>query len=124
VKRAVAIMGLALALVGNGVLYTSAASAEVLPAKKSGIACDQGALATFNAFVAARKAVLIAYQSEVAKAKDAYELAMKTGTRSQRKSAKDLFEASKIVALENRNRALKQLGTAPKLPAGCKVSSS
>lgn len=114
----------ALLIMCSGEFVAVTAMAEVLPAKKSGVSCDQGALTTYNAYMAAQRAVLQAYESEVARARDAYSLSLKTGTRLQRKTAKHNFEASKATALINRNAALSQLGPKPKFPVGCRNSQS
>ena len=123
-KKCAATIGLALTLAMNGGVLTNAASADVLPAKKSGPTCDQGALVTYNAYVSARKAVFAAYEAELARAKDTYDLTLKTGTRTQRKDARSIFLAARATALNNRNLALGQLGAPPKFPVGCKPARS
>lgn len=119
-----AVLSLSAVLMFNGVAATSVASADVLTVKKSGAKCDQGALITYNAYVSARKAVTAAYEAELSRAREIYEVSMKTGTRSQRKDARDVYLAAKATALNNRNLALAQLGASPKLPAGCKAEKS
>lgn len=123
-NKCVAAFGLSAALIFNGVAVMSAASAEVLPAKKSGVTCNQGALVTYNAYVSARKAVSAAYEAELSRARETYEVSMKTGTRTQRKDARDVYLAAKATALNNRNLALAQLGAPPKLPVACKAVKS
>lgn len=123
-KKCAAAIGLAVTLAMYGVTLTNTASADILPAKKSGPTCDQGALVTYNAYVSARKAVFAAYEAEVIRAKNAYNLTFKTGTRAQRKDASSVLLAAKAVALNNRNLALGQLGAPPKFPVGCKPAQS
>lgn len=108
----------------SGPVLFAHASEPLSAVKKSETKCDQGALASYNAFVAARKAVLEAFTTEVARVKANYELALKTLPRSQRQIARDAFERAKATAIANRNTALTQLGAAPKRPAGCKISPS
>jgi len=108
----------------TNVAVTSTATAEVIAAKKSSPSCDQGALVTYNAYHDARRAVLAAYEAEITRAQAAFELAVKTGTRTQLHIARAAFLGAKSTALANRNLALKQLGVAPKFPAGCRLSQS
>ena len=123
-KKFFAVFGLSAMLMVNGVVVTSIASADVLSMKKSVAKCDQGVLTTYNAYVSARKAVFAAYEAELSRAKEMYEITVKTGTRSQRKDARGVYLAAKATALSNRNLALTQLGAPPRLPVGCKAEKS
>lgn len=120
-KRTVARTGLAIFLGYFSAFALTPAVADVLPAKKSGVVCDQGALTTYNAYMEAQRAVFQAFEAELTKAKLAYNLTMQAGTRSERKAAKGVLVAAQQTAIANRKAAVQQLGPKPKLPAGCKL---
>lgn len=123
-KRSLIITAIILGLFVLSPALIANASEPLSAAKKTEPKCDQGALATYRAYVAARQAVLEAFTTEVSRVKANYALALKTLPRSQRPIARDAFEREKATAVANRKEALAQLGTPPKRPAGCKIASS
>lgn len=115
---------MAIALLGSHAAWAAEAPSVNTQAKKGAVTCDVGALANYNAYVAARRAVAEAYEAALAKAKAEYQVALQTGSKAQRKAAKSVFDATKFTALANRNLSLQQLGLPPKMPTGCKAKQT
>ena len=97
----------------------NAAHADVQYAKKK---CDQSALATYNAYHDASRAIVAAYKTVIEAAKVTYRAAKQSGIASVRKVAKANYEEALANARNTREAALSALGTPPRVPQGCKAA--
>jgi hypothetical protein len=95
------------------------ANADVHYAKKK---CDQSALATYNAYHDASRAIGAAYQTVVEAAKVTHRAAQQSGIASVRKAANANYKAALANARSTRAAALSALGAPPRLPQGCKAA--
>jgi L-rhamnose isomerase len=95
------------------------ANADVHYAKKK---CDQSALATYNAYHDASRAIVAAYKTVVEAAKVTYRAAKQSGIPSVRKAANANYKAALANARSTRAAALSALGAPPHVPRGCKAA--
>ena len=95
------------------------AHADVQYAKKK---CDQSALAAYNAYHDAAKAIVAAYKTVIDAAKVTYRAAKQSGIASVRKAARANYEEALANARNTRAAALSALGPAPHRPQGCKAA--
>ena len=95
------------------------ANADVHYAKKK---CDQSALATYNAYHDASRAIVAAYQTVVEAAKVTYRAAQQSGIAPVRKAANANHKAALANARSTRAAALSALGAPPRVPKGCKAA--
>ena len=95
------------------------ANADVHYAKKK---CDQSALATYNAYHDASRAIVAAYQTVIEAAKVTYRAAQQSGIASVRKAANANYQEALANARTSRAAALSALGTPPRVPKGCKTT--
>jgi len=95
------------------------ANADVHYAKKK---CDQSALAAYNAYHDASRAIVAAYQTVIEAAKVTYRAAQQSGIASVRKAANANYKAALANARSTRAVALSALGAPPRVPKGCKAA--
>jgi hypothetical protein len=82
--------------------------------------CDQSALAAYNAYQDASRAIVAAFKTVTASAKATYLAAQQSGVATVRKTATAKYQAALADARSIRTKALSALGTAPHPPTGCK----
>ena len=95
------------------------ANADTHYAKKK---CNQSALAAYNAYHDASRAIVAAYQTVIDAAKVTYRAAKQSGIASVRKAAHANYEEALANARNTRASALSALGDSPRLPQGCKAA--
>ena len=84
--------------------------------------CDQSALASYNAYHDAAKAIVAAYKTVIDAAKVTYRAAKQSGIASVRKAARANYEEALTNASNTRSAAISALGVAPHRPHGCKAA--
>ena len=95
------------------------ANADAHYAKKK---CNQSALATYNAYHDASRAIVAAYTKVVDAATVTYRAAKRSGTTSVRQAAHANYEGALANARNTRAAALSALGAPPRIPQGCKAA--
>ena len=120
-RRIITTIVTASALSLSAVVAAPAFASEGSSASKS--KCDQAALASYNSYYQARKAILAAYKTVINAAKVTFEAAKQSGVASVRKAARANYQAAILSARATRDSALSALGSPPPYPKGCKRSS-
>lgn len=95
------------------------ANADTHYAKKK---CDQTALAAYNAYHDASRAIVAAYKTVIDAAKVTYRAAKQSGITSVRNAANANYQEALANARNTRAAALSALGTPPRIPKGCKAA--
>lgn len=118
VRRVLATIAVSTALsLSFGTVVPAMASAESYATKKK---CDQSALAAYNAYQDASRAIVAAFKTVSDSAKTTYLTAQQSSVASVRKAANAKYEAALTNARAMRKSALSALGAAPRPPQGCK----